>query len=419
MGRVVTIPYRPRPQQKEIHKNLKRFNVLVCHRRFGKTVFAINEILKTALTSTLKRPRVAYIAPTYSQAKRVVWDYVREFATPVPGVKFNEAELRADFPNGARLQLGSADNPDTMRGQYFDQVVLDEYAQHPPRMWGEVIRPALSDREGGAIFIGTPQGHNNFYDIYVKACDLEDWYTAVHKASETEIIPEKELRAARHEMSPEEYDQEYECSWSAAIRGAYYARTIAENEDQITNVPYDKNARVHTSWDLGMADEMAIWFMQWAGKELHVIDYYENSGEGLPHYFEVLDKKGYLYGDHIAPHDIKVRELGSGKSRLEVAKGLGIKFKVAPNLKVADGIEAVRSLLPRCWFDRVKTHQGLEALRQYRSNYNEKMKVFSNTPLHDWTSHASDAFRYFAIAHKPAKRKWEKLDYGRTPGRVR
>jgi len=400
----VKIPYKPRPLQKDMHKELRRWNVLVMHRRFGKTVWAVNQLIKTCLTCPLPRPRTAFVAPTFTQAKRIAWDYVKHYASPIPGVQFNETELRCDFPNGGRLMLLSAENPDALRGIYLDECIFDEFGMQNPRVWGEVVRPALSDRQGSACFLGTPAGHNHFYELLETAKSQieegsEDWFYKICKASETEIVREDELKAARAQMTPEQYDQEYECSFTAAIIGAYYGKLLADADDQgrISRVPYDPTLPVHTAWDLGINDSTAIWFAQtFPGGAVNVIDYYESSGVGLNHYADVLNKKDYTYGDHLAPHDIEVRELGSGKSRLETAYSLGIKFRVIPRMKVADGINAARMLVPKCYFDRDKCDTGLDMLRQYRQEWDERKKVFRDHPRHDFTSHAADAFRYLA-----------------------
>ena len=401
----VKIPYRPRDLQAEMHKNLKRWNVLVMHRRFGKTVFAVNHMIKHVLTCPLPRPRVALIAPTFTQAKRISWDYVKHYAGVIPGVTFNETELRADFPNNGRIMLLSGENPDALRGIYLDLCVFDEYGMQNPRVWGEVVRPALSDREGAAIFLGTPAGHNHFFDILQQAKEQgeegsDQWYWKIAKASETKVVKELELDAAKMQMTPEQYDQEYECSFTAAIIGAYYGKLLAalDDENRITRVPYDPALPVHTAWDLGINDSTAIWFAQvYRGGAVNVIDYYENSGVGLDHYAEVLRKKDYHWGDHLAPHDIEVRELGSGKSRLETAFGLGIRFKVIPKMKIADGINAARMLIPKCYFDREKCNEGLEMLRQYRQEWDDRKRMFRDQPRHDFTSHSADAFRYLAL----------------------
>ena len=401
----VKIPYRPRELQAEMHNKLKRWNVLVMHRRFGKTVFAVNHMIKHVLTCPLPRPRVALIAPTFTQAKRISWDYVKHYAGVIPGVTFNETELRADFPNNGRIMLLSGENPDALRGIYLDLCVFDEYGMQNPRVWGEVVRPALSDREGAAIFLGTPAGHNHFFDILQQAKEQEEegsdqWYWKIAKASETKVVKELELDAAKMQMTPEQYDQEYECSFTAAIIGAYYGKLLAalDDENRITRVPYDPALPVHTAWDLGINDSTAIWFAQvYRGGAVNVIDYYENSGVGLDHYAEVLRQKDYHWGDHLAPHDIEVRELGTGKSRLETAFGLGIRFKVIPKMKIADGINAARMLIPKCYFDREKCNEGLEMLRQYRQEWDDRKRMFRDQPRHDFTSHSADAFRYLAL----------------------
>jgi phage terminase large subunit len=401
----IKIPYKPRDLQAEMHNNVKRWNVLVMHRRFGKTVWAVNHLIKHCLTCELPRPRVAFVAPTFAQAKRIAWDYVKYYAGVIPGVTFNETELRVDFPNGGRLMLLSAENPDSLRGIYLDLCVFDEFGMQNPRVWGEVVRPALSDRQGGAVFLGTPAGHNHFFDLLEQAKSemaegSDQWYYKIVKASESKLVPDEELDAAKSMMTPEQYEQEYECSFTAAIIGAYYGKLLADadDSDRITKVPYDPGYPVHTAWDLGINDSTAIWFAQiFRGGAVHVIDYYENGGVGLEHYAEVLRQKDYHWGDHLAPHDIEVRELGSGKSRLETAFSLGIRFKVIPKMKVIDGINAARLMLPKCYFDRDKTHEGVEMLRQYRQEFDEKKKVFRDHPRHDFTSHAADAFRYLAI----------------------
>ncbi len=394
----IVIPYTPRVLQAKLHNELSRFNVVVCHRRFGKTVFAINQMIKSAiqdLQEGKKAPRYAYLAPLFKQAKTVAWDELKRLLYDFPDVKFNEAELRADFM-GARIQLYGADNPDTLRGIYLDGVILDEYAQMNPKMYSEVIRPALSDRKGWGIFIGTPKGKNEFYDIYHTAVEKKGWKRFLFKASETGILDDEELEMAQQDMAESEFEQEYECSWSAALRGAYYAKEMeaAYDEERIGKVPYDPSKQVITAWDLGVSDSTSIWFAQYDGKSINLIDYYENSGEGLPHYIDLLNQKGYNYGAHIAPHDIVVREFSTGKSRKDLAYSLGIEFQVAPKLKVMDGIDTVRTTLNRCWFNEVTCQKGIDALLQYRSSYNDKKKIWSQKPVHDWTSHASDSFRY-------------------------
>ena len=408
----VTTGYKPRPLQKAIHKSLKRWNVLVCHRRFGKSVMSVNQLIHSALSFKGKNGRFAYLAPTYTQGKTIAWDYLKEFSQPVPGTKANESELRVDFPNGSRVRIFGCDRPDALRGIYLDGVVLDEYAQMPASLFGEVVRPSLSDRKGYAIWIGTPQGKNAFYDLYRQADGRSEWFTAMYKASDTGILDKDELKDAQSIMTSDEYEQEYECSWQASIKGAYYAKWMneADKEGRITSVPYDPALAVHTAWDLGVGDATAIWFFQAYGRELRIIDYYEASGEGLPYYAKILQERGYVYGDHYAPHDIAVRELGSGRSRKEIALNLGIRFQVVAKQSIDDGIEAVRSVLPRCYFDEKKARQGLDSLLHYHKEFDQKRGEFKNRPYHDWSSHASDAFRYLAVGFKDSTEQFESYE---------
>ena len=415
----IKIPYRPRPLQRMAHNKKERFALLICHRRFGKTVFVINEAIKQAVTCKLKAPRFSYIAPFYKQAKNVAWDMLKYYCQPIPNIVFNESELKADFPNGARISLYGGDNPDSLRGIYLDGVMMDEYAQMSPRLWAEIIRPAISDRKGWAIFIGTPKGHNNFFDLYQEVKDDEDWYVKVHRASETNYIDAEELEAAKKDMSEDQYQQEFECSWTAAIQGAYYGRLLeeAEKESRIGKVQHDTGALVETWWDLGIGDSTAIWFVQRIGAELRVIDYYENNGESLGHYANVLQDKAkdneWNYGDHVFPHDVRQRSLDTGRTRVETLQNLGVEPTIIPQMKVEDGIEAVRRKLKNCWFDEMKCRRGIDALRQYRSQYDEKNQVFKLRPVHDWASHAADAFRYGCL-HEPMKLDWADIEYSNT-----
>jgi phage terminase large subunit len=404
MGEIV-IPYKPREAFRGFHARTERFACIVAHRRAGKTVSALNDLIRSALTIPLKDVRVAYIAPYYRQAKAVAWDYVKQFTQPIPGVAINESELRVDFPNGARLRLFGADNYDAMRGLYFDDVVLDEPADFPSSAWPTVIRPALADRSGRATFIGTPKGKNEFWDTYDNATRDPAWFSAVMRSSETSILPAEELSDAKRMMGEDRFNQEFECSFEAALVGAYYGREMADATEakRITSVPHEPSHQVVTAWDLGMSDSTAIWFAQMVGVEWRIIDYYENSGMGLDHYAAVLKEKGYLYERHILPHDVRVRELGTGKSRLETLANLGLtNVDIAPNMPVEDGIQAVRSLLRTAWIDEEKCRRGIEALRQYQRDWDEKGKSWRGRPRHDWTSHGADAMRYFALSARPS-----------------
>lgn len=396
-------PYEVRAQFLPLHARQTRWFIGVAHRRAGKTVADINELVIGATKCQLANPRFAYVAPQLNQAKDIAWTYLKEY-TAFLSPKINESELWVELPGGARIRIYGADNPDRLRGIYLDGVVLDEFGDMDPTIWSQVIRPALSDRKGWAAFIGTPKGKNTFYKLWVEAEDNPDWTRLMLKASETGLLDQKELADARKMMSDDEYAQEYECSFDAAVRGAYYAKEIneAEQADRLTSIPYDPRLQVHTAWDLGVADSTCIWFFQTVGRETRVIDVLKGEGVGLDWYVRRLQERNYLFGKHYLPHDVEVRELGTGKSRKEVLAGLGINATVCPNIPIADGIQAVRMLLPTTWFDKVKCKEGIEALRMYRREYDDKRQEFRTNPLHDWTSHYADAFRYFAVAHREA-----------------
>jgi hypothetical protein len=333
----------------------------------------------------------------------VAWTYLKDAVYPIPGHSFNEAELRVDLPGGARIQLAGADNPDSLRGIYADGVVLDECAFMSGEMWTKVIRPALSDRRGVATFISSVNGRNDFYDRYQDALKHPDlWFTMNLKAEETGLIAPEELAELRSQMSDEEYQQEFCNDFDTAAKGSYYGALIAqaEQDGRVCGVPYDGAALVTTAWDIGIGDSTAVWFIQAVGRELHAIDYYEANGLPIAHYAAVLAQRGYSYGEHILPHDAFAKELGTGKAVADLLQAMGIRPKQAPNLKIDAGIQAVRMVLPRMWFDAKKCERGLAALRQYRSAYDEKRKVLSNAPLHDWTSHTADALRYFAVTYR-------------------
>jgi hypothetical protein len=404
----IIIPYKPRPQQLVLHEAMdnNRFVVGVMHRRFGKTVCAINQLIKKAIECELPDPRFCYVAPTYTQAKRIAFDYLVKFTRPL-GATVNISELRVDFW-GRRISLHGADNPDSLRGTYYDGCVLDEVGDMNPKVWNEVLRPSLSDRLGWCLFIGTPKGMNHFAEFRDRAEETEGWKLIEFKASQTGIIPESELNAARAEMGEDKYQQEFECNFNSAVEGAYYGQIIndLEAKGRLTTVDRDDLCKSYVAWDLGMGDSTCLWVAQLVGKEVRLIDFVENHGVGLDWYVNWLKENRYERFDQYLPHDVEVREMGTGKSRKEVLQEAGLEITVAPRLSVADGIQAVRRLLPRCWFDKDKTKQGVNALRNYRREYNEKQNVYYEKPLHDWSSHSSDSFRYLAITLDESDDSW-------------
>jgi len=412
----IEIPYTPRPQQYELHADKSRFKICVSHRRWGKSVYAVTELLRHALEIKTERGdgRFMYLAPYYRQAKQVAWDYLCYYTRDIPGTRINQSELRVDLVNGSRIRLaGAGDDPDALRGIYLDGVVLDEYADMSPRVWSEIVRPSLVDRRGWAIFIGTPKGKNHFWRLYEDVREDPEWCRRIYRASETGVLDPKELEAARREMGDDEFMQEFECSWTAAIKGSYYGGLVddAEKEGRIARVEVDTALPVHVSWDLGISDSCSLWFFQVTMGEVRIVDFYEHSGVGLEHYVKVMEAKGYWYGDDWLPHDAKVRELGTGRTRAETLVNMGRRPRIVTNHKVEDGINAARLLLHHCWFDELNCEQGINSLRSYQREWDDVKRVFRKTPLHNWASHAADSFRYLAMAYRNLKPKAKAPDF--------
>jgi len=396
--KVITIPYKPRPAFQPLHKRKQRWAVVVAHRRAGKTVACVNELIKAALTFDRNDGRFAYVAPFYSQAKAVAWDYLKRFTSVIPGISVNESELRVDFPNGCRIRLFGADNADALRGQFFDGLVADEYGDWKPSVWGYVIRPALADRGGWAVIIGTPKGRNQFWEIYQHAEVSKDWLCLTIKASESGLLPESELEALKHELTEDAWRQEMECDFDAAIPGAIYGKELwtLEQQGRVKASLYDPALKVHAVLDLGWSDDTAIWWFQ-VGKELRLIDCYSTHGQPISHYHEVLKSKPYSYGEWLwLPHDARAKSLQTGRSIEEQFRGLDWKPRIVPELGLIDGIQAARLSLAECYFDE-KCRDGIEALKQYQREYDEDKRAFRDKPRHDWTSHYADAFRYACL----------------------
>jgi phage terminase large subunit len=413
--KVVTIPYTPRSAFLPYHAAMERFAMSVAHRRAGKTVARVNKLIRAAATCEKENPRFGYLAPYFVQAKDIAWAYLKHYSRPVMDVrgpfkaKKNESELSITLPhNNAVIRLYGAENADRMRGLYFDGIVIDEGQDIAPSALTSVIIPALADREGWLDISGTPKGWGNLLGATYKRAlaDNEansllsvapEWFVQVLKASQTGILPEAELARLRKLMPDNEYLQEFECDFDAAITGAYYAKELADAEfdGRITSVPHDKAHKVWTWWDLGISDNMVIWFIQLVGKEIRVIDYYEAAGYGLDHYAQVL--AGSNGTDEPSRWAARTKYQYAGQSRIETASSLGIEFGVAPNIPVKDGIDAVRMTMNRMWFDKRKTATGLDALKQYQEKIDEKRGI-SLGPLHNWASHAADAFRIGVVA---------------------
>ena len=407
MSKLIKLKYRPRSVFEDFHNRQERWAVIVAHRRCGKTVACINDLIVKALLENKRHAQYAYIAPFYSQAKSVAWRYLERFSEPVM-TKANQSELWVELINGARIRLFGADNPDALRGNFLDGVVLDEMADMKPNLWGEIIRPLLADRMGWATFIGTPKGHNAFYDIYNEGTKKPNWYTKVLRADQTNLLPQSELDDAKASMSDNQYEQEFLCSFEAAILGAYYGQEMRRITDleRITTVDYDPMFPCHTAWDLGFNDSTSIWWFQVVYGEIRVLDHHSSNGQAIPFYTGLLAQKedefGYKYGFHYLPHDARAKTLASGgKSIIEqISAKIDIKhLKIVPNLSLQDGIQASRLALTRAWFDN-RCEEGIECLRQYQREWDDDKKVFRDRPKHDWTSHSADAWRYLSIVWK-------------------
>jgi phage terminase large subunit len=393
-------------------ENGGRRAVAVWHRRAGKDSTALN------WTAPAAHERVGvywHMLPTQAQGRKTIWDGIDRAGRRMIDQAFpaalrssvNKQEMKIELKCGSIWQVVGSDNYNSLIGANPVGVVFSEYSVADPSAW-DYIRPILAENGGWAIFIYTARGRNHGATLHDIAKENAGWFAQILTVDDTGIIgPDVIAEERASGMSEDMIAQEYYCSFQAAIVGAYYGAqmTQADADDRIRHVPYEPNLLVETWWDLGVGDSTSIWFVQRSGREIRVIDYYEASGQGLPHYARVLQDRGYVYGRHIAPHDIEVRELGTGASRLETARGLGIRFEVAPKLPVDDGIDAVRAMLPRCWFEKTKAARLVEALRQYRKTWDDKNKVFQDVPHHDWTSHAADAGRYGAVSGDPPSAK--------------
>lgn len=398
----LTIPYNYTPREYQlpllnaVDSGITRA-VVVWHRRSGKDLTLWNLTIKKAIERV---GTYYYLLPTYKQARKIIWDGMNDgfrFIDHIPAelrTKMNEQEMKIELVNGSIIQLVGTDRIDSIVGTNPIGCVFSEYSLQNPQAWS-FIRPILAENDGWAVFNYTPRGKNHGWEMYKNHRNSDGWFVQKLTVEDTCAIDPKVLEREREDMLQTTgddalYMQEYMCSFSGSLQGAYYGKHLqqAEVDGRIGTVAPIPTLKVHTFWDLGVGDSTAIWFAQLVGNEIHVIDYYEAQGEGLAFYVKALKERGYDYGRHYAPHDIRVRELGSGMSRLETARRLGINFRIVKNIGLDDGINALRQILPRMWFDEEKCKQGLEALRSYRKEWDEKRKEYKNRPFHDWSSHA-------------------------------
>lgn len=396
-----------------------RYFYQIWHRRSGKDKTNIADVAPRMLLKSVCL--VKYVYPTLVMGRENLWDgigsdgfrYKEHIPEKIRASKPNDTLMKMPIVNGSLFQIGGSDRPDSLRGGNPKLFIFSEWAEQDPYTW-DVVEPILKENGGIAVFNTTPKGDNHARALFEYAKNNPLWHVELLTAKDTKLWTPQQLEdilkdiikrfeaMGRSQSEAEAYfEQEYMCSFKSPVIGSYYGDNIrkAEAENRVTIVPKNDSIQVNTAWDLGIDDSMTIWFYQTVGQEIHIIDYYENSGEGLAHYAMKLQEKSYVYGHHFAPHDIAVRELGTGKSRLEIAKSLGIRFETAPNLPIDDGINAARALFSRCWFDKDKCSRGINALKNYRKEWDEKNKVFRTTPKHDWASHGADAFRVLGLSY--------------------
>lgn len=410
--------YQPRPQFMPYHQRRQRYAVLICHRRAGKTVALLNDMIVRALTPREDglRQQFAFMAPTQAQARAVAWAYLKEFTAcfaKCGGYKALEQHLTVTLPDprdtnrpGSTIMLVGAENAERLRGLFLDGATVDEAADVADYVVTTILRPALADRQGWLTLSGTLKSADDHlyraYELSQKAPLL--YFSMLLRADESGILPAEELRDLQLSMSDEAYAVEMLCDVAKAMSGKILLPYM--KIEQVTRVPYDPEAAPPvTAWDLGVSDSTAIWVMQMAGREPRLLNYYQESGQSLEHFVQWLSKLPYAgkLGAHLLPHDSRVRELGSGKSRLEILRNMGLRnLKVVPKLPKDQQIEAARLLLPKCWFNEDTTGEGRKALRNYSFAFDQKRKVFSLAPLHDQYSNGADAFQVLAVGMKKA-----------------
>jgi len=408
--------WRPRHYQLPLLKYMEQNKrglraVIAWHRRAGKDLTSINIIPMKAMQRV---GLYLYVGPYNNQIRRIIWQGQdgdgKKFIDYIPReliARKSEQEMSITLTNGSVVQLLGGDNPDKLVGINPIGIVFSEYSLCDPAAW-TLTNPILAENGGWALFNGTPRGQNEFYHMLNRAKADPEWYASHLSALDTKAISPEDLRRARSEQNNEaKFQSEFMCSFHTPIEGSYYGPIMSKlyEKDQILpNLPIEPSLPVHTAWDLGMDDSTSIWFFQLHQREVRIVHYYENSGEGLPFYANYLNTWANLndasFGKHYAPHDIAVRELGTGRSRLETARQLGIRFIKVKRLGVSDGIEAVRSLLPTCWFGEAQCSLGIEHLKGYHKEFDSSKNVFKKAPVHDKASHGADAFRTLATGLK-------------------
>lgn len=411
--------YVPRPSFTPYHERTQRYSVIIAHRRAGKSYGLLNDMLVRALTPAADglRQQFAIMAPTQSQARSIAWAYIKEqtacFAS-CPGYKALEQHLTVTLPNpqninepGSTIMLVGAENAERLRGLFLNGCIIDEAADIPDFVVTQIIRPALADRRGWLTISGTVKSIDDYlwrtYELALKAPGV--WFSMNLKASESGILPADELEDLRRSMTEEQYQIEFENNVQAAVTGRILLPYL--KSENIMRVPYDPaGGAPFSAWDLGISDAMAVWVGQQVGREVHILDYTEETGCGLDHFVDWLRKRTYSarFGAHLLPHDTKVRELGNGgKTRLQSLREMGMRnIKIVPKLPKDQQIDAGRLLLPKCYFNEETTEVGRRALRNYSFSFDPARKVFSRQPLHDQYSNGADAFLNMSVGLRKA-----------------
>lgn len=415
----ITLPnsWQPRPYQRALWDYLERGGrraFAVWHRRAGKDDVMLH---RSAVAAHERIGNYWHMLPEAAQARKAVWEAInphtgrRRIDEAFPGalrVTTRENEMAIRLKCGSTWQLVGSDNYNSLVGSPPVGVVFSEFALADPASWA-YLRPILAENDGWAAFITTPRGRNHAATFYEAAAKDPGWFAELLPATATGVFTAAQLETERRELVREygpddgeaRYRQEYLCSFAAGVVGAYYGREMeaAEAEKRIGRVPWEPTLPVHTAWDLGIGDATAIWCVQLAGREVRCIDYIENSGVGIDWYVRELDRRPWRWGEHILPHDAAVKELGTGRSRVEVMTSLGLHHtRIIPAQRVEDGINAARMLLPLTWFDAERCARGIAALQNYRREWDERRRVYHDRPLHDWASHGADAYRYLALS---------------------
>jgi hypothetical protein len=424
MGAMISLPnnWAPRDYQREVWKYLERGGRRACliwHRRSGKDDLCLH----WSCVSAMQRPGVYWhLLPEQEQARKSIWRAIDphqgqrriDLAFPLEiRRQTRDQEMNIEFINGSIWQLVGSDRYDSLVGSPPIGITFSEWALSDPQAWA-FLSPIIEENSGWAVFATTPRGMNHAKSLFDFARGTDGWFAEKLTAEDTGVFSPVQLDRIRADLvglhgedaGQNLFDQEYRCSFTAAVVGSYYGSLIEklERDGQVSDVPYDDNVAVTTAWDLGIGDNTAIWFLQEVGREIHVIDFYQASGQDLGHYVRELINRDYVYGRHILPHDAQARELGTGVSRVEILERLGLRsgqlgaIHIAPRLRIEDGIQAVRTLLPRCWFDADRCGRAVELLKLYRSDFDFKNGVPRPRPVHDLASHAADAFRMASIA---------------------